>query len=174
MLLIYTVDDQVVSEVLRLAEVDDDELLEMQLDDCDEAVDDDNLVGVDDDVFCDNDVREVMGLHILDDEDEDIAELDEMLMVGLVVENDENDLQATYLEYLMYMRLDDDEIRIVPHPWLDELELELDDLDNIDFDVMLQIIEREVEEVDTIVVVVLVVDVSEYLYYAIHLLADIV
>lgn len=164
MLLIYTLEAQVVSEALWLAVVDDDELGVTITDDYEEVVDDEKVVDADEQMLYDNDALEGRGLHILDDEDDDIAKLDEMLMLGLVVENDESDLLAIYREYLMYIRLDDDEIRIVQHLWLDELELVLDEVHNIEFDVMPQTAVLDDEVVDTIVVAVREAEDAEYLY----------
>lgn len=164
MLLIYTLEVQVVSEVLWLAVVDDDELAVTMTDDYEEAVDDEKVVDADEQMLRDNDALEERGRHILVVEVEDILEFDEMLMLGLVVENDESDLLAIYREHLMYIRLDDDEIRIVQHLWLDELELELDELDNTEFDVMLQTAVLDDEVVDTTVVAVREAEDVEYLY----------
>ena len=152
--------------------VDDEDEIDVH-----EEVDDEVCEYMDDAEYHDNDVIDESHRDILEVVEDDIVRHDVEGQLEQQLVTDENDYLVIYLEQLMYIHLEDDELLIATallqeHGGNDELELETEETEDGEHEQVQQIIEDEDEEADKMVVV-LDVENNEYLSLGIQALADI-
>lgn len=143
-----------------------------------EEVDDEVCEYMDDAEYHDNDVIDETHDDILEVVEDDIVRHDVKDQLELQLVTDENDYLVIYLEQLMYIHLEDDELPIATvllqeHGGNDELELEMGGTEDDEVEQVQQIIDDDEVELECVIVEVLDADTNEYLYLGIQALVDI-
>lgn len=143
-----------------------------------EEVDDEVCEYMDDAEYRDNDVIDETHRDILEVVEDDIVKRDVEGRLEQQLVTDENDYLVIYLEQLMYIHLEDDELLIAivllqEHGGNDELELEMGVTEDDEVEQVLQIMDDDEVELECVIVEVLDADTNEYLYLGIQALADI-
>lgn len=144
-----------------------------------EEVDDEVCEYMDDAEYHDNDVIDETHDDILEVVEDDIVRHDVKDQLELQLVTDENDYLVIYLEQLMYIHLEDDELPIATvllqeHGGNDELELEMGGTEDDEVEQVQQIIDDDEVELECVIVEVLDADTNEYLYLGIQALVDII